>query len=83
MESRVAVISIIVEDVELTGTLNSMLSEYREYIIGRMGIPYRQKGIYIINIAIDAPEDAINTLAGKIGNLSGVSVKINYSQIKS
>ena len=75
METRVAVISIIVESPEQTEVLNSILHEYREYIIGRMGIPYRPKKITIISIALDAPQNVISALAGKIGKLEGVSTK--------
>ena len=83
METRVAVMSIIVEDAQSVEAINALLHEYREAIIGRMGIPYRAKGISIISIAIDAPQDAISSLAGKIGNLSGVSVKTAFSSVKS
>ena len=75
METRVAVISIIVEDWLAVDKLNSLLHDYREFVIGRMGIPYKQKNINIISVALDAPQDTISTLAGKIGNLDGVSVK--------
>lgn len=81
MKTRIAVISIIVEDLESVDELNTLLSEYREFVIGRMGIPYREKSVNLISIAIDAPEDKINTLAGKIGRLNGVSAKTNYSNI--
>jgi putative iron-only hydrogenase system regulator len=67
--------SIIVEQTETVDALNALLHDYGDYIIGRMGIPYRQKGINIISIALDAPQDTISALAGKIGNLSGISVK--------
>ena len=77
METRVAVISIIVEDAESVAALNELLHEYGEYVIGRMGIPYRAKNINIISIAIDAPQDKINTLTGK---LHGVSAKAAYSK---
>ena len=75
METRVAVMSIIVEQTETVDALNALLHDYGDYIIGRMGIPYRQKGINIISIALDAPQDTLYALAGKIGNLSGISVK--------
>ena len=75
METRVAVMSIIVEQTETVDPLNARLHDYGDYISGRMGIPYRQKGINIISIALDAPQDTISALAGKIGNLSGISVK--------
>lgn len=83
METRVAVMSIIVEQVETVEKLNAVLHEYGEYIIGRMGIPYRERKINIISIAIDAPRNTISTLAGKIGNLPGVSVKTALSGVKS
>lgn len=79
METRVATIGIIVEDMNSVSTLNEILHEYADYIIGRMGIPYRQKNIYIISIAIDAPQDIINALSGKIGRLKVVSAKAAYS----
>ena len=81
MDTRVAVISIIVENPETIGTLNELLHEAGNYIIGRMGIPYREKGINIISIAIDAPQDMISSLSGKIGRLKGVSAKTAYSNI--
>ena len=81
METRVAVISIIVEQSESVQMLNDTLHEYSEYIIGRMGIPYRRKNINIISIAIDAPQDMISTLAGKIGKLPGVSAKTAFSGV--
>lgn len=81
METRVAVMSIIVENGDTVETLNALLHEYGEYIIGRMGIPYRKRGISIISIALDAPQNTIAALAGKIGNLNGVSVKTAYSGV--
>ena len=81
MQTRVAVMSIIVENSETVETLNAVLHEYGEYIIGRMGIPYRKRNINIISIAIDAPQDTISALAGKIGKLDGVSVKTAYSGV--
>ena len=83
METRVAVMSIIVEDPGSVERLNSILHEYGEYIIGRMGIPYRKRKISIISIALDAPQNTISSLAGKIGSLSGVSVKTAYSGVIS
>ena len=79
--SRVAVMSIIVEARESADALNSILSEYGEYIIGRMGVPYKEKGISIISVALDAPQDSISALSGKIGKLPGVSVKTAYSSV--
>lgn len=75
METKVAVMSIIVEDSQTVERLNAILHEYGDHIIGRMGIPYRARGINIISIALDAPQDIISGMAGKIGNLPGVSVK--------
>ena len=82
MATRVAVLGIIVEKKDSVEPLNSLLHEYGEYIIGRMGIPYRERGISIISIAIDAPLNVISALSGKIGNLDGVSVKTAYSHIE-
>lgn len=81
METRVAVMSIIVENSDTVETLNSLLHEYGNYIIGRMGIPYRQKNINIISIAVDAPQNVIAALSGKIGKLQGISVKTAYSGV--
>ena len=83
MTTRVAVMSIIVEDVGSVEKLNQILHENGKFIIGRMGIPYRQKGVNIISIALDAPQDAISAMSGKIGNLPGVSVKTAYSGVIS
>ena len=80
MDTRVAVISIIVENPAIE-ELHHYLHEAGEYIIGRMGIPYREKGINIISIAIDAPQDMISALSGKIGRLNGVSTKTAYSNV--
>lgn len=82
METRVAVMSIIVEEADTVEILNSILHEYREYIIGRMGIPYREKKISIISIAVDAPQNTISAMSGRIGKLAGVSVKTAYSGVK-
>ena len=81
METRIAVISIIVENSESAEKINSILHEYGEYIIGRMGIPYRDRSVNIVSIAIDAPQDVISSLAGKVGNIDGVSVKTAYSNV--
>ena len=81
METRVAVMSIIVENSDAAEKINALLHEHGEYIIGRMGLPYRKRKISIISIALDAPQDTIAALAGKIGGLSGVSVKTAYSAI--
>ena len=81
METRVAVMGIIVENTDSTNQLNSVLHEYGDIIIGRMGIPYKEKKINIISIAVDGPQDEISALAGKLGNISGVSVKTAYSKV--
>ena len=81
MDTRVAIISIIVEHAEdsAINELNSLLHAYSEYVIGRMGIPYRAKNMNIISVAIDAPVDRINTLAGKLGKLPGITARAIYS----
>lgn len=83
MASRVGVISIIVENGDSVEELNSLLHKYGEYIIGRMGIPYRQRNISLISVAVDAPQDIISTLSGKIGNLKGISAKTVLSNVIS
>ncbi len=75
METRVAVISIIVENPDSVAPLNAILHSFGEFIIGRMGIPYRARGVNIISIAVDAPQDTISTLSGRIGRLPGVTAK--------
>lgn len=81
METRVAVMGIIVQNLASAEQLNGILHEYGEYIIGRMGIPYREKKISILSVAVDASQDVISALAGKIGRLSGVSVKTAYAPV--
>ena len=81
METRVAVIGIIVENKDSVQELNAILHEYGEYIIGRMGVPYRARGISVISVAVDAPQTAISALSGKIGSLAGVSAKTAYSNL--
>ena len=81
METRVAVMGIIVEESSAVESLNALLHQYADYIIGRMGIPYRKRGVSIVSIAIDAPQDVISALSGKIGKLQGVSVKTAYSNV--
>ena len=80
METRVAVISILIEDPASVQPMNDLLHQFSEFIIGRMGIPYRERGISIISIAIDAPQDKISALSGKIGRLTGVTAKAAYSK---
>ena len=81
METRVAVIGIIVEDPRSVEALNSLLHEYSDIIIGRMGLPYRKKNINVISVVVDAPQDMISALSGKIGNLQGVSAKAAYANV--
>lgn len=78
--NRIAVIGIIVEEQQEVERLNQLLHEYGVYIIGRMGIPYRERKIHIISVAVDAPQDIINALTGKIGRLKGISAKAVYSK---
>ena len=80
MDTRVAVISIIVENPDAVENLNSLLHDYSKWVIGRMGIPYREKNISIICLAVDAPQDVINTLTGGLGKLDGVFAKAAYSK---
>lgn len=82
METRVAVISIIVESDDAVEQLNKLLHNYKEYIIGRMGLPYRAKGVSIICVAIDAPQNAISALSGKLGSIQGISIKTAYSNVR-
>lgn len=81
MESRVAVMAIIVENTNSAEPLNALLHEYGSYIIGRMGLPYAKRNIALISVAIDAPQDVISALTGKIGNIPQVSVKTVYSKV--
>ncbi len=81
METRVAVMGIIVENKESVEALNAVLHDYGDYIIGRMGLPYKKRNVNVVSIAIDAPQDTISALSGKIGKLSGVSVKTAYSNV--
>ncbi|MBQ9270330.1 MAG: iron-only hydrogenase system regulator [Oscillospiraceae bacterium] len=81
MSSRVAVVSIIIENPDAVEDVNRILHEAAGYIIGRMGVPYREKKINIISVAMDAPQDLISALSGSIGRLRGVSTKTAYSNI--
>ena len=83
MKTRVAVLAIIVEDAASVPQLNDLLHENSEHIIGRMGIPYRQRNIHIISVAVDAPQDAISAMAGKLGRIAGVNIKTAYSNFTS
>lgn len=79
MNTRIAVISMIVERREVSAELNELLHAYGQYVIGRMGVPYRQRGVHIICLALEAPQDVISALSGKLGRLDGVTVKATYS----
>ena len=81
MNTRIALVGIIVESHESIEKLNHILSAYGEYIIGRMGIPYREKNISIISVAIDAPNDVISSLSGKLGMLPGITTKTTYAKL--
>ena len=81
METRVAVLAGIVQEGSSVQALNELLHQYGRYIIGRMGLPYREKGVNIISVVLDAPQDAISALSGKIGRLEGVSAKTQYSHV--
>lgn len=81
MENRVAMISIVVEDYSAAESVNALLHQFGQYIIGRMGIPYRARKISLISVAIDAPGDQISALSGKLGMIPGVSTKTVYAKI--
>ena len=80
METRIALIGIIVEELESAGKINEILHEYSPYLVGRMGIPYREKNVSIISVVIDASNDVISSLSGKLGMIKGISVKTIYSK---
>ncbi len=82
MQSRVAIMAIIVENTQAATPINALLHEYGQYIIGRMGLPYAKRNISLISVAIDAPQDVISALTGKIGNIPQVSVKTVYSKLE-
>ena len=79
METRIALIGIIVENPDSVEQLNHLLHEYGSFIVGSMGIPYEKKNVNIISVAIDAPQDIISALSGRIGRLDGIGVKTVYS----
>ena len=82
-ETRVAVLGIIVENMDSVEALNAIVHDYREIVLGRMGIPYRQKKINIVSLAVDAPTEVINALSGKIGRLPGITVKTAYANTRT
>lgn len=79
METRVALLAVIVREEESVAALNGLLHQYSGHIIGRMGVPYRARGVNVISVAMDAPADAISALSGKIGKLRGITVKTVYA----
>ena len=81
MEKRIAVIGIIVEEPESAERINAILHRFAEYVVGRMGIPYRERGIHIICIAVDAPNDEINSLTGALGRIGGITAKATFSKV--
>ena len=81
MDKRVALIGIIIENRDSVSRMNDILHEYGEFVIGRMGLPYDKKNISVISVAVDAPEDIINKISGKIGMLDGISTKTIYSKV--
>ena len=81
METRVALIGIVVENLDSAEKLNSILHQYGQYIIGRMGIPYQKRNVSVISVAVDAPADVISAMSGKLGRLDGVSAKTVYSKL--
>ncbi len=80
-ENRIAVISVISESRKQSGEINAVLSEYGDYVIGRMGIPYKEKSVFIISVAVDAPAEIINTVTGRIGQIQGVTAKTLMSKL--
>lgn len=80
MENRIALLGIIIEDMEKSSTVNDLLHDYSRYIIGRLGLPYRDRGVAIISIVMDAPNEVISALSGKLGRLNGVQCKAMYTK---
>lgn len=79
--TRIAVVSVIVTDRTVTGQVNALLSEFGDYILGRLGIPYQKKGVCVLSVVLDAPVEIVNALTGKIGKVNGVSVKALFGKI--
>ena len=82
MQNRIALIGIVVNDEQAVEPLNKILHDYKDFVIGRMGIPYRSRGVNLISVVIDAPNDQISALTGRIGMLSGVTAKALYSKVE-
>ena len=81
MDNRIALLGIVVEEESSAEPMNRLLSEYKQYVVGRMGIPYRQRGVNLISVVLDAPGDAISSMSGKLGMLPGVSAKTLYAKL--
>ena len=80
-QTRIAIISIIVTDKTVTGQVNALLSEFGDYILGRMGLPYKEKSVSVLSVVLDAPMEIVNALTGKIGKVNGVSVKALFGKL--
>ncbi len=80
MDRRIAILGIIVEDMDRVERVNELLHEYREYIVGRMGMPYRERGVSVISVVMDADTNTVSALSGKLGMIPGVSAKAVYSK---
>lgn len=81
MDTRVAILSVIVENTDSTEKLNSIIHEYSRFVVGRMGIPYHKRNINIISLVVDAPQNEISSLSGRIGRLAGVTAKAAYAKL--
>lgn len=80
-DTRLAIVAIIVEEIEQTERLNKILHDYSQYIIGRMGIPYQKKNVNVISVVVDAPNDIIGAISGKLGMIENITVKTVYSKL--
>lgn len=76
MESRIGVVAMVISDCDAAEKVNAVLHDFRDYVIGRMGIPYKAKGINVISVVLDAPAEALNALSGKLGMIKGVNSKL-------
>lgn len=83
IQNRVALLGVIVENADSTEAMNHILHEYKEYVIGRMGLPYKERQVNIISVVLDAPGDVISSLSGKLGMLNGITCKAVYSKMPS
>ena len=80
MENRIAILGIFIEDNAQSGQVNALLHDYSEYVVGRLGVPYRERKLSVICVVLDAPNDIISALSGKLGRLSGVKSKAQYAK---